>query len=51
MPNKLLKLATDLLVPLFTTLFNKSINMGYYFIKFKKSIIIAFKKPGKEDYL
>jgi hypothetical protein len=50
LPNRVLKLTTDLLAPRLTTLFNKSINMKYYLAKFKKSITIALRKPGKNDY-
>jgi hypothetical protein len=50
LPNRVLKLATDLLAPRLTTLFNKSINMKYCLAKFKKSITVAFRKPGKDDY-
>jgi hypothetical protein len=49
--NRILKLATDLLAPLFTLLFNKSIDIKYYPAKFKMSIIVALRKPGKDDYL
>jgi hypothetical protein len=51
LPNKILKLATDLLALILITLFNKLINIRYYFTKFKKLIIIALKKPGKDNYL
>lgn len=49
-PNRILKLATDLLAPLFTILFNKSMDMKYCLAKFKKSITVALRKPGKDDY-
>jgi hypothetical protein len=51
LPNRILKLATDLLALILTTLFNKLINIRYCLAKFKKSIIVALKKPGKDDYL
>jgi hypothetical protein len=50
LPNRVLKLATDLLAPRLTTLFNKSIDIKYCLAKFKKSITIALQKPGKDDY-
>jgi hypothetical protein len=40
----------NLLAPIFTVLFNKSMDIKYYLIKFKKLIIIVFKKPGKDNY-
>ena len=49
-PNRILKLATDLLAPLFTFLFNKSMDMKYCPTKFKMSITVALRKPGKDDY-
>jgi hypothetical protein len=49
-PNRLLKLATDLLAPIFTILFNKSMDIKYYLAKFKKLIIVVLRKPGKDDY-
>ena len=49
--NRILKLATDLLALILTTFFNKLINIKYCSTKFKKSIIIALKKPGKDNYL
>ena len=51
LPNKILKLATDLLAPILITFFNKLIDMRYCLIKFKKSIIVALKKQGKDNYL
>jgi hypothetical protein len=50
LPNRILKLATDLLAPRLTTLFNKSIDMKYCPAKFKKSITVALQKPGKDNY-
>jgi hypothetical protein len=49
--NKILKLAINLLALILTTLFNKLIDIRYCLTKFKKSIIVALKKPGKDDYL
>jgi hypothetical protein len=49
--NKILKLITDLLAPLFTLLFNKLIDIKYYPVKFKVLIIVALKKLEKDNYL
>jgi exonuclease III len=49
-PNRLLKLATDNLAPILTVLFNKSMDMKYCPLQFKKSITVALRKPGKDDY-
>jgi len=51
LPNRILKLAIDLLALILITFFNKLINIRYCFTKFKKSIIVALKKQGKDDYL
>jgi hypothetical protein len=51
MLNKILKLATNLLAPLFIIIFNKLIDIKYCLAKFKISIIITLKKPSKDNYL
>lgn len=49
-PNRILKAAQELLVPVLTTVFNSSLNMQYCPKAFKKSITVALRKPGKSDY-
>jgi len=50
MSNRILKAAAKELIPIYMVLFNKSIQLKYCPTRFKKSITVALRKPGKDDY-
>ncbi len=49
-PNRVLKAAAETLRPIYTKLFNLSIQLQHCPARFKKSITVALRKPGKSDY-
>lgn len=49
-PNRILKAAQKLLVPILTTVFNSSLNMQNCPKAFEKSITVALRKPREGDY-
>jgi retron-type reverse transcriptase len=48
-PNRILKVAQESLVPILTTVFNSSLDLQYCPKAFKKSITVSLRKPGKSD--
>lgn len=49
-PNRVLKAAVIVLTPTLTNIFNASVRLKYCPTQFKKSITVALRKPGKDDY-
>lgn len=49
-PNRILKMACQHMVPLLALIFNSSLRLQYCPQAFKCSVSIALRKPGKEDY-
>jgi len=49
-PNRILKLACYLMLPLLAVVFNTSLRLQYCPKAFKHSVVVALRKPGKDDY-
>ena len=49
-PNLVLQRTADIILPIYEKLFNRCLETRYYSQYFRTSIIVAFRKPGKEDY-
>jgi hypothetical protein len=45
LPNRVLKLAVDLLVPILMKIFNRSLALQYCLAAFKRSITVVLRKP------
>jgi hypothetical protein len=45
LPNSVLKLASEALIPLITRVFNRSIDIGYCPAAFKRSVTVVLRKP------
>ena len=49
-PNRVLQVAIDIILPLMVSLFNACLNNAYCPEHFRESITVVLKKPGKADY-
>ena len=49
-PNRILQVFPEKLAEALTPLYQACVDIGYHPVAFKEANIMAFKKPGKEDY-